>query len=160
MFLFKWFSGQTEVNSNAGKKVCQSAETVTIKKDDFDALLKRLNNLEAMIGALPQIRTPSLPISTTVSSANSSIISSPICERVCDKREVKLNPFQIELENRLSKLRERLGQSHGFGNFPLNDVGDLNTLERSVLEQSMIMNVPLIIRSKTPDISSSQQMYM
>jgi hypothetical protein len=153
MFLFNWFrqtppaeSTDTKKNepcaANRGKPA--TPEMCTIQKDEYDALLRRLRNLETMMNALPlKPITPEL---------------SPVIPRLekptIDDSNAHHTPFQIELENKLRKLREKMGASHGFGlsDFALTNLDDLNKLEQSVMEQSiMYMNTRKINRPPTPN---------
>lgn len=137
MFVYRWFMNTSSEQATNIEKI-NNDETVTIKREEFNALIARLNNLETLLTALPQSKTQPISINATPTST-------PLSSASSTPKEHKLNPFQLELENRLSKLRERLGQSHGFGSFPLNNVNDLQNLERSIMEMDKE-----IVRPKTP----------
>jgi hypothetical protein len=96
-----------------------------------------------MMNALPA--KPVTPVS--------SPIISPVRIATDDHRD-HLTPFQIELENKLKTIREKMGASHGFGlsDFALTNLDDLNKLEQSVIEQSiMYVNAQKINRPHTPN---------
>lgn len=153
MFMFNWFRQSTPVESTNVKKIGPSVtnsdktanpEMCTIQKDEYDALLRRLRNLETMMNALPL--KPITPVASPVLSPSPKTI-------VCDSRD-HFTPFQIELENKLRTIREKMGASHGFGlsDYALSNLDDLNKLEQSVMEQSiMYMNARKITRPPTPN---------
>lgn len=153
MFLFNWFRQTTPVESTDAKKNCLSVvdcdkpanpEMCIIQKDEYDALLRRLRNLETMMNALPL--KPVTPVS-------SPMIQRPV-KIIEDDSKSHLTPFQIELENKLKSIREKMGASHGFGlsDFALSNLDDLNKLEQSVMEQSiMYVNSRKIDRPPTPN---------
>lgn len=152
MFLFNWFRSVS--NTDAGVKGTNTPvsnnksdnppEVCVIKKDDYDALINRLRNLEAMMNALPI--KPVLP-------TNFELRSTPKPELVDSPKEHPMTPFQLELEQKLKSIRTKMGASHGFGinGFALENLDDLKKLEQSIMEQSMLYEIaPTIQRSRTP----------
>lgn len=136
MFLFNWFR-YSEPKKQVDDKALPS-ETYTIKKDTFDTLLKRIQDLTEQVEVLkkqteqPQIHP--IPNQPLLNMLTDNEIYIP------KKKTYPTQPFQDELEKKLLKLREKMGQSHGWGDFPLNNLDDLEKLEQSVMEQSRIFN--------------------
>ena len=132
MFLFNWFR---QVDNSKSAPQCEQKiqsdmnndDVKIIPRDEYNALINRLSNLEAMIIGI-QCKQSS-PIANTPPEHYQQLPSVP--------KEV-LTPFQIELENKLKSIREKMGASHGFGidDFALDNLDDLSKLEQSVLEQS------------------------
>lgn len=132
MFVFNWFKPQVsqQVETKEIKEITNS-ELCIIKREDYEALLSRLQNLEAMMRVLPPNPPKQLPTRTCA------------CEELntpeqCSKKE--LNPFQLELERKLNKIRSKMGESHGWDNNGLNNLDDLNKLEQSVMERSLLLS--------------------
>lgn len=132
MFLFNWFGYSTPKK----EEIPVICETYTIKKDTFDTLLQRIHDLTEKVEELKK------------QTEQPQVLSIPICpplltdQILClpHKKVQPIIPFQDELEKKLLKLRERMGQSHGWGDFPLNNLDDLEKLEQSVMEQSKIFS--------------------
>ena len=153
MFLFNWFRQATPVKNVDVKKnipfvthydKSATPEMCIIQKDDYDALLRRLRNLETMLNALSL--KPVTPVSSPALSQTPKTI-------VCNSKD-HFTPFQIELENKLKSIREKMGASHGFGlsDFALSNLDDLNKMEQSVMEHSiMYINAKQINRPPTPN---------
>lgn len=133
MFLFNWFRHSSPIENDDTRKctmtttvkIVNNPEMCIIQKDEYDALLKRLRNLEEMMNALPmKHETPVPPPPPT----------KPI---VCEQKSY-FTPFQLELETKIKSIREKMGESHGFGmDLTLNNIDDLDKLEHSVMIQSM-----------------------
>lgn len=137
MFLFNWFRQKPSVENTEVKKNSPvvTNEMCIIQKDEYEALLRRLNNLENMINALPLKPVP------PIRSQTPKVI-------ICDSKDYQ-TPFQIELENKLKTIREKMGASHGFGSsiYTLSNFDDLDNLEQSII----YMNANQIDRPPTPN---------
>lgn len=167
MFLINWFK-HTQTNES-------KSENIIIKRDDYEALIQRLNKLEEMMDNLPieqPMRKPPIPppmpneIEYNGKDETKKKRDHEKTEEIEKKRdEMKqiehnmqmYNIFQSELEKRLKMIRERMGTSHGFDECNLDNIDDLDKLEQTVLEKSiMIVGNPEITRSNSPfDITNS-----
>ena len=127
MFFVNWFKSLTCREQK--KEVLLEPETYTIPKVEYETLLQRLRNLEAMINALPI--KPTVPLSPPASiNMNFGV------------EKHHLNPFQIELEKKLNRIRQKMGESHGWGK--VDDMNDLEKMEQSVMTQSIRLGLPKI----------------
>jgi hypothetical protein len=148
MFLFNWFR-----YSNNKTPTITPNETYTIKKETFDTLLNRIRDLTDKVEELKKQTEQPLKINNinlpSLSSTPEPILCTPI------KKSYPIPPFQEELEKKLAKLREKMGTSHGWGDVPLNNLDDLENLEKSVMEQSMIFNVGKQIERTNCPINSN-----
>jgi len=145
MFFVNWF-----------KNVTKKDDEIIIKRVEFETLLNRLKNLEDMMDNISIQQTeppipPPLP-SPPNSKQSEHIYKSKNTEIVEDddetikiehvQREHYVVPFQNELESRLKMIRKRMGSSHGWDDInemTLDNVDDLDKLERSVMEKSIII---------------------
>lgn len=158
MFLFNWFRSSKQSNFSKTDNLPlpirkgQDTDTFIFHQEEYDELLRRLTNLEYLINSLPAFAipqppppppTPPTPPIMGMMNCNTSMKSSP-CDKVtkmATRNTPMLQhdiPFQSELENKLKNLREKMGASHGFGNFALHNYDDFEKLEKSVLEQSIM----------------------
>jgi len=150
MFFTQWFRP-------ANKK----PDDIVIKREDYEALLQRLKKLEDMMDNLTQQSIPPPPplpppinenqpnayrhsndnadVSANQRDTNVEEKTDNIDEPKCKVREHYVVPFQNELEIRLKMIRKRMGTSHGWNDMPLDNVGDLENLEKSVIEKSIII---------------------
>ena len=145
MFLFNWFRYSTPKKQDEEKPT--PCETYTIQKETLDTLLQRIHDLTEKVEELKQqtIHQPLQNIPIAPPLMTDQILY------VAKKKPVPVQPFQEELEKKLLKLREKMGQSHGWGDFPLNNLDDLERLEQSVMEQSRIfLNATTIERTHCP----------
>lgn len=143
MFVVNWFKRQQSPETKQ--------DTIIIKKEEYDELIQRLNKLEEMMDNLPIVQPPNPPPMPTClprDECNECLKMQPIVKTETQHNQV---PFQHELEKRLKMIRERMGSSHGWDNCELNNIDDLDNLEQSVLEKSLMMaGHPNIPRTHSP----------
>lgn len=113
--IFSWFRS-SQTNNETEKPAMY-----VLSKEEYETLVLRLRNLESMINALP-IR-PEIPEPPPMPEVNITQHSQP-------KVVKHLNSFQQELTNKLARIRENMGASHGFG---IGDAEDMDYLEKSIV---------------------------
>jgi hypothetical protein len=172
MFLFNWFKPQektvkcNKASNNVQTKVEDLSsirnlanEIIPPKKDlhttqyvirkvDYEAMLERMNHLEDMV---------------------SKLSSGKPQNEICIKQnvQIKMNtdnyqtPFQQELKIKMEQIRQRMGESHGFENKNHNDlVSQLEQLEQSVMEQSLMTNLPNQKKCDVTEIPKKERSYL
>ena len=104
--------------------------------------MTRLTRLEEIIADITENRN--YPQHTPLQHYPIDHLPSPT-----DTQKSQRTQFQIELENKLKTIREKMGESHGFGidKLPLKNEADIDEIERSI----MCSRPQQVVRSKTPD---------
>lgn len=151
MFVLNWFM-QT-LTSDEPDKISDATNNVVIPKQEYETILARMQNLENLLTNLNNrtqqacespimSRGPSMPSTPIyISSSPPKLAYSPLSyiSRTATN-DNDMTPFQLELKKRIMTLREKMGESHGFGidKMELNCVDDLDKLERSILDNDFI----------------------
>lgn len=113
--IFGWFGFSSKTSKENEKPT-----VYTLSQDEYETIMQRLRNLEAMINSMP-IR-PAIPEPPPLPKED---------KKKQPKKVVRqLNTFQQELMTKLEHLRNRMGESHGFG---IGDAEDMEYLEKSLM---------------------------